>query len=106
MCGIAGIINRTNRKVEEASMLKMLDCIRHRGPDGQGMFFYNNLALGHRRLSIIDVSEAGSQPMHWNDMLTITFNGEIYNYIEIRDELKKQDISFSPTLIQSFIGFI
>jgi len=94
MCGIAGIIHRTNRKVEEASMLKMLDCIRHRGPDGQGMYFYNNLALGHRRLSIIDVSEAGAEPMHWNDILTITFNGEIYNYIELREELKKQGYQF------------
>ncbi|MEI8136304.1 MAG: asparagine synthetase B, partial [Bacteroidota bacterium] len=67
----------------------MTDIISHRGPDGDGFFVKNNLALGHRRLSIIDL-ETGDQPMMSDDgKKIIVFNGEIYNYIELREELKK-----------------
>ena len=87
MCGIAGIVNKRDKNVNESELIKMLDVIAHRGPDGFGTYMYNTLGLGHRRLSILDISHAGDQPMHWKDSLSITYNGEIYNYIEIREEL-------------------
>jgi asparagine synthase (glutamine-hydrolysing) len=65
----------------------MNDLIAHRGPDGEGLYFDKGLALGHRRLAIIDVSPAGHQPMLYSDRYVITFNGEIYNYLELREQL-------------------
>ena len=71
---------------------KHIDCVAHRGPDGRGWNVFETergpLALGHRRLAIIDVSDAGLQPMRYgNTDLWLVFNGEIYNYLELRDEL-------------------
>ena len=74
----------------------MTDALVHRGPDGEG-FWQNesgNVLFGHRRLSIIDLTEAGHQPMHYIRSLLIIHNGEIYNYIELRDELKKKGYLF------------
>ncbi len=89
MCGIAGFIDFKKRSTEEI-LAKMSCAVPHRGPDGQGVYFTeaNNAAigLGHRRLSIIDLSHAADQPMHYKG-LHIIFNGEIYNYNEIRDQL-------------------
>jgi len=89
MCGIAGFID-FNKKSEEATLKKMSSCLKHRGPDGEGIYFTEIpnavIGLGHRRLSIIDLSSAANQPMHF-DGLHIIFNGEIYNYEEIRTEL-------------------
>lgn len=89
MCGIAGILSNRSGKEYYSEVEKMTDAIRHRGPDDSGIFADENICLGHRRLSIIDLSENGHQPM-FNDDLTITivFNGEIFNYIELRDQLK------------------
>jgi len=87
MCGIAGF-NWPDKEL----IKKMTDRISHRGPDGEG-FFIDNISLGHRRLSILDLSEKGSQPMKFDD-LVITFNGEIYNYKEIRQELIQIGHSF------------
>jgi asparagine synthase (glutamine-hydrolysing) len=87
MCGIAGIINLNHEKVQEEHLEKMLELIHYRGPDGKGSYFHNNFALGHVRLSILDLSEAGKQPMFWEDKYAIVYNGEIYNYIEIKNEL-------------------
>ena len=75
-------------------LMPMLEVIKHRGPDGEGTFYNDNFALGHRRLSIIDLSDAATQPMHQFGY-TIVFNGEIYNYIEIREELLKSGYVFS-----------
>ncbi len=88
MCGIAGYIHfDKNKKSDQLLLKKMTDVISHRGPDGEGFFVQNNLALGHRRLSIIDL-KTGDQPMLNDDgTKAIVFNGEIYNYIELRDEL-------------------
>ena len=72
----------------------MNDSIRHRGPDGEGFFFGENFAFGHRRLSILDLSTDGSQPMTYREKNVITFNGEIYNYIELREELKDKGYTF------------
>ena len=68
----------------------MTDIIQHRGPNGNNIYQWNNVALGHLRLSIIDLSEGGTQPMHWHDKYTIIYNGEVYNYIEIKEELVKR----------------
>ena len=72
----------------------MNQLIIHRGPDAEGYFFFENIAFGHRRLSIIDLSEKGNQPMNYLENYTITYNGEIYNYVEIRQELVKLVYSF------------
>ncbi|OSZ82179.1 asparagine synthase (glutamine-hydrolyzing) [Chitinophagaceae bacterium IBVUCB1] len=95
MCGIAGIVGTGGIFVED--VVSMTDAIAHRGPDGAGHWANssNSVCLGHRRLSIIDLSDNASQPMHSKDgRYTIVFNGEIYNYIELKEELIKQGIQF------------
>lgn len=96
MCGITGILNFKNR-VDRDTLSRMTDKLIHRGPDGGGIWFneQQNLGFGHRRLSIIDLSNAGAQPMHYQDRYTITYNGEIYNYIELRTELEAKGYSFT-----------
>ena len=87
MCGIAGLFGHGWQPDQLQSMIEQQ---RHRGPDGHGTFFdcANQAALGHNRLSIIDLSQAGAQPMTSTDgRLVISFNGEIYNYLELRAEL-------------------
>ena len=87
MCGISGIINENKKKVTESEIKIINDLISHRGPDDEGFYIENNFAFGHRRLSILDLSSDGHQPMHFSDKYTITYNGEVYNYIEIKNEL-------------------
>lgn len=97
MCGIAGIYNLNQSQVSLTNLKKMTDVITHRGPDGEGHWLNSNgtLGFGHRRLSIIDLTENGKQPMHYADgRYTITFNGEIYNYIELKNELKLKGYQF------------
>jgi asparagine synthase (glutamine-hydrolysing) len=89
MCGIAGYIN-LKAPIEKTIFNSMVDSLIHRGPDGWGAFFNEKktVALGHRRLSFIDLSETGKQPMsNVTSDICITFNGEIYNYKELREEL-------------------
>lgn len=86
MCGITGFTNKTENADRVIS--EMMDKIRHRGPDAEGKYVDGDIALGHRRLSIIDVSSSGDQPIFNEDgSLVIVFNGEIYNYREIREKL-------------------
>lgn len=85
MCGIAGYIARGF--VDQAPLKKMTDAIIHRGPDGEGHYYAPGFALGHRRLAIVDLSEAAAQPMHYLDRYVITYNGEVYNHPELREEL-------------------
>ena len=93
MCGITGFINNKSNKKE--IIKKMADRIAHRGPDGEGYYIDDDVALAHRRLAIIDLS-TGKQPMYSSDKsLVIVFNGEIYNYLEIKDELKKLGYKFN-----------
>ncbi len=96
MCGIAGIIQSAQSLYHSDHLKRMTDAIAHRGPDGEGHWQNNNgtVLLGHRRLSIIDLSTGASQPMHYNDRYTIVYNGEIYNYIELRDQLRKKGYHF------------
>lgn len=87
MCGIAGIIAKTSERYKP-ELDKMLGSIKHRGPDGSGVFCFENCALGHVRLSIVDLA-TGAQPMLNADMsLAVTFNGEIYGYKDLRSELE------------------
>jgi asparagine synthase (glutamine-hydrolysing) len=97
MCGIAGIVNLRGGAVEPVQIARLLDRLAHRGPDGAGIWFNaeRNVALGHRRLAIIDPSPSGYQPMGSNDgRYVITFNGEIYNFIELRRELEAKGAIF------------
>lgn len=94
MCGISGIINRRAVSVAPALIEKMTDLIKHRGPNGFGYYFGDNFAFGHRRLAIIDLSDAGHQPMSYMDRYVITFNGEVYNYLELRAELLSAGYTF------------
>ncbi|GAC1419470.1 MAG: asparagine synthase (glutamine-hydrolyzing) [Flavisolibacter sp.] len=90
MCGILGVLG----KIDGPSFQKCLDTIIHRGPDGEGTWSDGVITLGHRRLSIIDLSENGKQPMEILDRYVIVYNGEIYNYIEIRTSLEKKGVVF------------
>lgn len=96
MCGIAGLILKKGPTLDlNATIRSMTDKIQHRGPDGEGQYCFNNVALGHRRLAIIDRSSSGHQPMSYqNDQFVMTYNGEIYNYIELRKELKEKGYPF------------
>lgn len=89
MCGIAGIFNLNGESVSPIILRRMTNAIAHRGPDGEGFYIDNFVGLGHRRLSIIDLSAAGHQPMMTSDKkLIISYNGEVYNFQEIRIELE------------------
>lgn len=90
MCGINGIISKKQLSLSD-SIGRMNSALAHRGPDDEGVFTYENVALGHRRLSIIDLSPSGHQPMHFDSgRFTIVYNGELYNYLELRNELLKR----------------
>ncbi len=95
MCGIAGIFHiETSKPVDPDRVQRMCDAIAHRGPDGQGVWTAPGIGLGHRRLSIIDLG-GGAQPMHSEDAaLSIVFNGEVYNFLELRKELEAAGHSF------------
>src|SRR5437763_845239 len=97
MCGIAGIVSPDNNYISIQRLRQMTDAIKHRGPESDGFWCSsaNTIGFGHRRLSIIDLSEAGAQPMHYLNRYTIVFNGEIYNYVELRDELISKGYSFT-----------
>ncbi len=94
MCGIAGLFGASPGADRQALVTRMAARIRHRGPDGEGVFVDARAALGHVRLSIID-AEGGAQPMHSRDQrYVLTFNGEIYNYLELRTELEADGVAF------------
>jgi len=91
MCGIAGIIGLEDK----ALLKKMLNCIKHRGPDDLGIYVGNNVSIGHVRLSIIDLTEAGRNPMFNEDeSIFVVFNGEIYNFRTLRKELEMKGHNF------------
>lgn len=90
MCGIAGIVSQKPMENMLPLLKKMSDAIAHRGPDGEGQWANDlqTVGLAHRRLAIIDTSMRGAQPMHYKNRYSITFNGEIYNYIELKSDLE------------------
>lgn len=110
MCGICGIINFDNSHLEVGKIHTMMKVMKHRGPDDEGMFIENNVGLGFVRLSILDLSLLGHQPMfstgnttlrqanchnqYDNGQYVIVYNGEVYNYIELREELKAKGYTF------------
>jgi asparagine synthase (glutamine-hydrolysing) len=110
MCGIGVVIRQPGSRCSAADFKQMIESVAHRGPDGEGTahFALNSrglaevdtpddwhIALGHRRLSILDLSDAGKQPMTLDGRIWITFNGEVYNYLELRDQLIALGCTFS-----------
>ena len=93
MCGIAGYYS-FNGYIKQENFEKMVDIVKHRGPDHRGTFYQDGLALGHRRLSIIDLSEDGCQPFFYKKRYVLIFNGEIYNYRELKEELIAEGYQF------------
>jgi asparagine synthase (glutamine-hydrolysing) len=90
MCGINGIYGLTDRQIAKEKISAMNTCMSHRGPDDEGVFIGEKIALGHRRLSIIDLSAAGHQPMRsFDGRYQIIYNGELYNYKELKFELQR-----------------
>lgn len=94
MCGICGIYNFNQTKVEKEKLIKMCRSLKHRGPNDEGLYVSKNIGLGNRRLSIIDLG-GGHQPVHNEDeTIWITFNGEIYNFLKLRESLLKKGHRF------------
>ena len=108
MCGISGILSY-DRKYNREDILRMNKMLSHRGPDDEGTYFDDFIGLGHRRLSIIDLSKAGHQPMSdESERYWIIFNGEVYNYLEIREELVEKGYEFhsntdTEVILKSYI---
>ena len=95
MCGIAGIINLQGKDVKESDLNEMIKEMKHRGPDDDGMFLDKNIGLGFVRLSILDLSSAGHQPMHSeNKRYVVVFNGEVFNFVELKTELENKGYKF------------
>src|SRR5438270_10256480 len=100
MCGVAGIFHYADRtrSVERAELLRMTRRIVHRGPDDEGIHVDGGLGLGHRRLSIVDLTESGRQPMQTSDAnFAISYNGELYNHGEFRPRLAQRGYRFRGT---------
>ncbi|WP_319541317.1 asparagine synthase (glutamine-hydrolyzing) [uncultured Pseudodesulfovibrio sp.] len=98
MCGICGLLNFTSERPDAGTLQAMTDSIRHRGPDGEGFYIDGPIGFGHRRLAIIDLSEAAAQPMVSNDgRYILTYNGEVYNFQELRKELREFGYEFRST---------
>jgi len=97
MCGIAGIISTQKEFIHNRSLKTMSDSLSHRGPDGEGLWINNEntAGLSHRRLAIIDLSAAAAQPMHYLNRYSIVYNGEIYNYKELKSDLQKAGYHFT-----------
>ena len=95
MCGITGQINFDGEPISHDILKRMTDAISHRGPDGEGHWIDKNIGVGHRRLAIIDTSSAGHQPMVSSDhRYVLTYNGEVYNFRELRTELEAVGYEF------------
>lgn len=108
MCGIAGIVSKLDNRIDDLTIKNITSLVSHRGIDGEGYYFGDNFAFGHRRLSIIDLSDGGAQPMTFNDKYVVIFNGAIYNFLEIKKELidfgfKFHSNSDTEVLLNSYI---
>ncbi len=111
MCGICGIVQVDRSGISEAEIRRMMAAVKHRGPDDEGFFANDHLGLGFVRLSILDLSEAAHQPFFSDDRrYVMTFNGEIYNYKELREELQQLGYDFhssgdSEVLLKAYIAW-
>jgi len=95
MCGIVGVLDRSGEPVSPVVIRRMTDQVIHRGPDDSGIFTDRAVGLGHRRLSIIDLSSAGHQPVATPDgRYVMVYNGEVYNFQELRIELEAKGWQF------------
>jgi asparagine synthase (glutamine-hydrolysing) len=96
ICGFCGIVHAGQEAANLGRIVgRMTEALRHRGPDGSGIYAQDGIALGHRRLSIIDLSSSGAQPMtHTPSGSTISYNGEVYNFLELREELSRLGCAF------------
>ena len=99
MCGIVGVYRfKTNKIVSEVEIQSMMDVIEYRGPDGSGSYIDGDIGFGHRRLSILDTHTRSSQPMHdQSQRYVLTYNGEVYNFLELKAELEKNGTEFLTT---------
>ena len=98
MCGITGLVNTQGIDISPSLLKVMTQAIEHRGPDGEGNWANKNVGLGHRRLSILDLSDNAKQPMASSDgSLILSYNGEIYNFQELRSELQQFGYKFSSS---------
>lgn len=96
MCGISGIMNLNNAAVSKPAVNKMNELIHHRGPDGDGVYIQDNIGLGNTRLAIIDLRHMADQPMFdFSERYVIVYNGEIFNYIELKNELREKGYKFN-----------
>src|SRR5215213_6634793 len=97
MCGIAGILNRNGGLVSQAQIKQAISCLQHRGPESEGTWISedNGVALGHRRLSIIDLSPQAAQPLKYLNRYSIIHNGELYNYPEVKKRLQQKGYAFA-----------
>jgi asparagine synthase (glutamine-hydrolysing) len=109
MCGVAGFVHLNGRPASAETLKRMTDAVAHRGPDGEGCFVEGPAAIGHRRLSIIDLSAAGKQPMHSPDgRYVLSYNGEVFNFRELRRELEGAGCAFrsrtdSEVVLQAYV---
>lgn len=109
MCGVVGIFNLHGEPVSSVLLRTMMDTIKHRGPDSEGFYVDSFIGLGHRRLSIIDLSRSGHQPMGTEDKkFLITYNGEVYNFRELKNELESlghwfQSQSDTEVVLKSYV---
>lgn len=95
MCGICGLVDLRESKVSSETLLRMSDCLAHRGPDSKGYWLEDNVGFGHTRLAILDLTSAANQPMTANnDRYVLTYNGEIFNYRELRVKLEAKGYKF------------
>ena len=100
MCGIVGIINFEGEGIKKNELIHFKNSLSHRGPDGSNYFINeeSNVGFGHTRLSILDISTRSKQPFYYDKKrLVLTFNGEIYNFIEIKKELESFGYKFNTT---------
>ncbi len=111
MCGIAGIFDLNRSEIDAAAVESMIQTLQHRGPDALGSFVHRHLGLGHTRLSILDLSEQSNQPFYSGDRrYVVVFNGEVFNFVELRDELKAQGVHFrtssdTEVLVEAFAAW-
>ena len=97
MCGIIGFHSGKGIRIDDTSAKQMLGVLSHRGPDAEGIYNEGELFFGHLRLSILDLSQAANQPMHSHcGRYVMVYNGEIYNYREIQQELSRARAGFAP----------
>src|SRR5689334_15270017 len=98
MCGICGILDLSGAPIDPRTLQAMNGSLAHRGPDDEGVWIEGSVGLGHRRLSIIDLSPTGHQPMRTADgRITMVFNGEVYNFPRIRAGLESEGVRFKGT---------